>query len=317
MTDLPRIPRIAAERAAFPPEFDPATLDLADPDMWTALYLQPGAGVDDRAKADLLRSQRRRSRRVLLPLLRPLARAAIALLTVVNMVVPRRWSAPRFLHWLIHRGLRQWAAPEANRLILRHFHIGTEILAFIRANVPGAPDVTKPLRPKTLADLKPDTFLQHDINLFNFVAHLGAHLKRTGMEVRPPAQIDFGPITDGDFDIAPMPARWSNRVDLETAIEAYTPLYQMFLGANDFWRASNSLQLDETIALLVAKILGSDRHLSFVANRHPLLPMPTGGAGWRLMLHGLAAEQLHFHLRQWKRAQAAGIDFRKSRKTAG
>ena len=153
MTELPRIPKLAVEEAGFPKDFDPSRLDLADPDMWTALYLQPGADVDDGAKADLLRSMRRRSRRVLLPLLRPFARVAIALLTVVNMIVPRRWSAPRFLHWLICRGLRRWAAPEANRLILRHFHIGTEILAFIRANVPGAPDVTKPLRPKTLADL--------------------------------------------------------------------------------------------------------------------------------------------------------------------
>lgn len=300
----------------FPPDFDPARLDPTDPDMWTALYLDRSVALDDGAKAALLRSTRRRARRFLLPFLRPLARAAIVLLTPVTMLLPRRFAAPRVLHWLIYRGLKRWVAPEANELILRHFHIGTEILGFIRDNVPGMPAATKPLRPRTLADLKPDMFLQHDINLFNFVGQLGAYLQRTGTDLRPPARIDFGAITDGPFDIDPMPDRWSNRVDLQSAVEAYTPLYQFFLGNLDFWRASNSLQLDETVAVLVAKILGCDRHLSFVTNRHPLLPLPTGAAAWRLMLHGLAAEQLHFHLRQWKRAQARGVDLRERRTAA-
>lgn len=291
----------------FPPDFDPDKLDPADPDMWTALYLDRGIGLDDGAKAALLRSMRRRSRRVLLPFLRPLTRLATGILTVLNMVLPRRWTAPRLLHRMIHRGLRRWVAPEANLLILRHFHIGTEILAFIRANVPGMPEATRPLRPRALADLEPDMFLQHDINLINFVGQLGAHLRRAGSDISRPARVDFSAITDGSFDIAPMPARGSNRIDLQTAIEAYVPLYQLCLGANGFWRASTSLQLDETIAVHVARILGGDRHLSFVANRHPLLPHSTGGAGWRLMLHGLAAEQLHFHLRLLKRAQEAHV----------
>ena len=36
-----------------------------------------------------------------------------------------------------------------------------------------------------------------------------------------------------------------------TAIEIYTPLFALFLSDHDFWRSSNSLQLDETIALYV------------------------------------------------------------------
>lgn len=286
-----------------PDDFDVRHLDLSDPDMWTAFYLDQSIAIDDGAKAALLRSMRRRSRRVLLPILRPIIRAAIALLTLVNMFVPRTWVAPRFLHGLIFRGLRRWVAPEANELILRHFHIGTEILGFIRDNVPGAPNVTKPLRPNTLSDLKPDMFLQHDINLINFVGHLGAHLRQTGGRIEKPERVDFSSISDGPFEIAKMPARWSNRIDLETAIESYVPLYQLCLGAEGFWRASNSLQLDETISVHVARILGTTHHLSFVNNRHPLLPQPTGSAGWRLMLHGLAAEQLHCHLRLLKRAQ--------------
>ena len=53
---------------------------------------------------------------------------------------------------------------------LRHFHIGTEILAFIRANAgPGVTAETMPLRPRALKDLEDNVFLQHDLNVFNFI----------------------------------------------------------------------------------------------------------------------------------------------------
>ena len=68
-----------------------------------------------------------------------------------------------------------------------------------------------------------------------------------------------------------MPARWHNFIDLQTAIELFTPVYQLFLTDNDFWRATNSLQLDETVAIYIGKILGSDYHMAFVKNGHPLV----------------------------------------------
>ena len=279
-------------------------IDARDPDMWRVLFLDTSIPIDDGAKALLLRSMQRRSRRWLLPFLRPLAKAAIAFFAFLRMLVPNGLAMPRFLHWLIYRGLRRWVAPEANRLILRHFHIGSELLTFIKDNVPGFDAETVPLRPRTLADLKDNAFVQHDINLYILVGRLGEHLRRTGGRIRRPARVDFSAITDGPFDIAPLPEAGTNRIDLQSAIEAYTPLYQLFLRDKDYWRASNSLQLDEVIAIYIARIIGSESHLAFVNNGHPLIPMSTLGAGWRLMLHGLSAEQLHYRLRLLKRAQA-------------
>ena len=57
---------------------------------------------------------------------------------------------------------------------------------------------------------------------------------------------------------------------------------------------------------LYGKLLGSPYHLFFVNNRHPIVPLSTLRAGFRLMLHGLSAEQLHYHLRQCKRRQERG-----------
>ena len=116
-------------------------------------------------------------------------------------------------------------------------------------------------------------------------------------------EIDFSAISDNDFPISDMPKGNLNLIDLQTAVISYTPLYQLFLSDTDFWRASNSLQLDETIGLYVSQILGSPEHMALVNNKHPLIPRVTLNAGYYLMLHGLAAEQLHFHLRTQKKMQ--------------
>jgi hypothetical protein len=96
------------------------------------------------------------------------------------------------------------------------------------------------------------------------------------------------------------PKRWTNFIDLQSAIEIYTPLYQLFLSENDFWRAANSLQLDETIGLYVARILNAPEYIGLVNNKHPMVPLSTMGAGFRLVLHGLASESLHAILREYK-----------------
>jgi hypothetical protein len=116
--------------------------------------------------------------------------------------------------------------------------------------------------------------------------------------------LDFSCIIEGPLPIEPMPDRWSNFIDLQTAIELYTPVYQLFLTDNDFWRASNSLQLDETIGLYVARLLGTPWTPALINNRHPLVPMSTLAAGFRLVLHGLATETQHALLVQFKREQA-------------
>lgn len=100
-------------------------------------------------------------------------------------------------------------------------------------------------------------------------------------------------ITEDQFDHIEFPDKWTNILDLRSAIELFTPFYQLFLTANDFVRASNSLQLDETVAIYTSQILGTPGHLGLVNNKHPMVPETTYSAAYRLVLHGLAAETLH------------------------
>jgi len=289
----------------FSKSFDSIPYDQRDPDPWLALYLDRSIPIDDDAKAALLLCNRSRSRQFLLPLVRPLARLTIILIQLFKVVIPNRFTSSKILHRLIYWGLKYWVSPEANFLILRHFHIGSEVLGFVAANTPEIQVELNPLKPGSLEGVKDDLFLKHDLNLFNFVIRLNSKLREAGLDVHTPERYNFDAITDGPFPREDSPNRWSNFIDVQTAIELYTPLYQLFLTDNDFWRASNSLQLDETVGLYVARILRAPEQIALVNNKHPMVPLSTLMAGFRLMLHGLAAESLHALLRQHKRRAAA------------
>jgi hypothetical protein len=100
-------------------------------------------------------------------------------------------------------------------------------------------------------------------------------------------------ISEDQFDHIKFPKKGTNILDLRSAIELFTPFYQLFLTANDFVRASNSLQLDETVAIYTTQILGTPGHLGLVNNKHPMVPTSTYSATYRLVLQGLASETLH------------------------
>jgi hypothetical protein len=286
--------------------FDASRFDPRDPDPWLALYLDQSLPIDEDAKRALLMGNRSFSRRWLFPIIRPFLFVGFVAIKLVRGVFPGQPNLNRTLHRLIHWGLRTFASPETNTLILRHFHIGTEILAFIKANAGAVAIETRPLRPRTLKDLEDNVFLQHDLNVYNFIIQLNASLRAQGRDLEPVDQPDFSMISES-FELAPFPHGPLNRIDVQTAVEAYTPLYALLLPRKDFVRAANSLQLDEVVAISVAKILGTPYHLAFIKNGHPLVQLSTLQAGYRLMMHGLDCEALHGWLRLLKRRQALGL----------
>lgn len=277
--------------------------DANDPDPWLALYLDRSVQIDDEAKAAMLVSMRSKSREILFPLLKPLLWIFLHLVTLIRIIVPNMFTSSKILHRSIYFGLKHFVAPEANFIILRHFHIGSEILAFIASNVEGVETNLNPLKPEKLEDVLDEIFLKHDLNLFNFVINLNTELRRQNRQIETPEKLDFDCITDGEFPIESFPNRWTNFLDVQSAVEIYTPVYQLFLPGRDFWRAANSLQLDETIGLYVSRLLGSNVNLGLLNNKHPLVPLPTTGAGFRLLLHGLASEELHAILREQRQKQ--------------
>ena len=281
------------------PDFTTHAHDPRDPNPWLALYLDRSTPFPDEVKKAWLIDSSSRSRQFLLPFLRPLARMFIVLVQVAKAFTPRKLAFSRALHRLLAWGLKNFLRPEANWLILRHFHLGSQTLAFIAANSP-APVATNPLKPLTIDDLREDLFLIHDLNLFNFVINLNTALRDANLELDAVEHPDFSAVEEPPVRLEDMPDRWTNVIDLQSGIELFTPIYQLFLTDADFWRATNSLQLDETIGVYVATLLRAREHLMLVNNRHPLVPMSTLRAGFRLTLHGLSTEMLHAFLMQQK-----------------
>lgn len=294
-------------RATYQPslgrQFDPDNFDNTDPDPWLALFLDRSIPIADASKKALLHGNDSYSRRYFLPACRPFIWFIFLLVMGFRRIFPRWPHFPKLLHSLIHWGLKTFATPEANYLIMRHFNIGTEILSFIRDNVSGVEISRHPLCPKTLTDLKDNVFLQHDLNIYNFIIEMNKGLRAQNREIETPVRVDFSSISIGEFEFEDFPCKWHNFVDVQTAIEFYTPIYALFLSRHDFVRAANSLQLDETIGYYLARILGSDYHMSLINNHHPMVPLSIFQAGFRLMMHGYDAEALYGYLQKLKSEQ--------------
>jgi hypothetical protein len=289
------------------PDFLREPHDERDPSPWLALYLDASVPIAEPAKRAWLADLSSRSRQYLLPVVRPFARLLIVVFQLIKLVAPRIQNSA-LLHRMLEWGMKRFLSPQANLLIMRHFHLGSEILHFIADNAAGVQISTVPLKPTSLDEIHDDVFLQHDLNLYNFVIRLNRELRANNLDLAPRAPLDFSAIREEPPELDPLPAGKTNVIDLETAIEFYTPLYQLLLTDRDFWRASNSLQLDETIALYVARLLGSSEHVALANNHHPLVPLPTLSAGFRLVLHGLSTEMLHALLVAAKRrADAPGV----------
>ncbi|OME86340.1 hypothetical protein BK120_10330 [Paenibacillus sp. FSL A5-0031] len=281
--------------------------DKNDPNPFLAIFMDQSIPFNEEAKAAYLKDCSSRSRQFLLPVLRPFARLMIIVLQVYKIIVPKALTSSRLLHRVLHFGMKTFVSPDANYMILRHFYLGSEVLGFIRDNVPDVQIEMNPLKPTNLEPVKDDLFLIHDLNLYNFVINLNRELRHKGIEVTKQDRLNFNTITSEPLPIEQMPNRWTNFMDLTTAIECFTPVYQMFLTYNDFWRATNSLQLDETIGILASKIIGSNDRLALINNKHPMVPLTTLKAGFRLVLHGLATEQLHALLVELKLKQQQHI----------
>jgi len=272
---------------------DFSTHDERDPNPWLALFLDTSIPINKGAKSALMRDNSAKSVKYLLPLIRLWSRIAMFFIHVFKFFFPKLINSSKILHHILAWGLRRFVSPDANLLIFRHFHAGTEILQFIAANIEGVDIKGKPLKPKDFQDVKEDLFLQHDLNLYNFVISLNHQLNAKNITIRPPKELDLSMVSEDQFDHIVFPNKWTNILDLQSAINLFTPFYQLFLTSNDFIRASNSLQLDETVAIYASQILSTPSYLGLVNNKHPMVPASTYSAAYRLVLHGLATESLH------------------------
>ena len=285
--------------------FDNFKHDSRDPNPWLAMYLDSSIPINSETKLALMRDNDSRSVTYLLPIIRFFSKIWMFFIHIFKFFFPKLINSSRVLHRILAWGLKNFVSRDANLLIFRHFHVGSEIMQFISKNIEGVDVPTMPLKPQNFKDIRDDMFLKHDLNLYNFVINLNKQLQDKNLPIKGKRPLDLSMITPGRFDHIDFPNRWTNVLDLRSAIELFTPFYQFFLTSNDFVRASNSLQLDETIGIYTSQILNAPAHLGLINNRHPMVPETTYSAAYRLVLHGLAAETLHAILAKMKQQEHA------------
>lgn len=198
----------------------------------------------------------------------------------------------------------KWAVtPEANLVILRHFWTESNIINFIIAN--SARNKVEPakLYPRKIDDFMEQTFIDHDIVLFNALHDLGS----TNEEHWPVPldELDFSLMRPIDLEFDLSNRKFTQVLDFETAHELFKALFCILLKASEYDRSINSLQLDHSLAIRVSRIVGDAELASLAGNTYPMFMVGPLHLSQRFVLHGLFTEHLHEHLLLLKAKKAS------------
>jgi len=226
-------------------------LETRGPGIFDALAGDPSFHFDRRALRLLEIDQARWSHRFVRPPARVFSRVAVALITFVKRILPFQFSSHRLLDRLGIWFMSRFVSEEGGELLLRHFVIETNVLAFIARNS-GLDEPT--LRPGSLDELDDNAVIVHDLNLYEVLAGLGGHpLPRPDKRDHP---LDFTMLTVDVVETSPK--RRLMRLDLETGMSLMNIMFSLLTTSEEYRRAVHSLQLDESVLGCLAELTGDD-----------------------------------------------------------
>ena len=112
-------------------KLDLETHDPRDPNPWLAMYLDNSIPINENTKRALMRDNNSRSVIFLLPVIQVWSKLTMFFLHIFKFFFPNLINSSKFLHHILAWGLKNFVSPDANLLIFRHFHVGSEIMGFI------------------------------------------------------------------------------------------------------------------------------------------------------------------------------------------
>ncbi len=226
-------------------------METGGPGIWDALAGDPTFEFDRHALELLRRDQSRWSHRWVRPPARVLSRVAVALIVLVKRLLPFEFSSHQLLDRLGIWFMSRFVSEEGGELLLRHFVIETNVLAFIARNS-GIEEPT--LRPVRLDQLDDNAVVVHDLNLYEVLAGLGNR-------PLPSPEQRLGPLDYSMIEIAvivPSSKRRLVRLDLETGMCFMNIMFSLLTTSDEYRRAVHSLQLDESVLAIIAELTGDD-----------------------------------------------------------
>lgn len=172
-------------------------IDAPGPGIWDALDGDPTFHFDRRALRLLEIDQARWSHRFIRPPARVMSRVVVALIVLVKRILPFQFSSHSLLDRLGIFFLSRCVSEEGGELLLRHFVLETNVLAFIARNS----GLDEPvLRPGRLDELDDNAVIVHDLNLYEVLAGLrGRALQRPEQRTTP---LDFSMLHVYEIDVS-------------------------------------------------------------------------------------------------------------------
>lgn len=216
----------------------------------------------------------------------------------------KRLPLPQFrAHALLQRTIcwfcRVFVSPEANQLILRHFATESNILNFLRDNA--APAVRPiELYPQAVDDMLRYSFVDHDQELFRVMREMGPWDRAKWRE--PAREFKWEHWRDIDATLGAAPRRLTQVVDFETAHALFMCLFCLLLTAEEYRDSINGFNLDQSIAVRIAGMLGDPTIIEMAYNKYPFYLVGPWNLAQRFLMHGFFTEYLHARLEEVRAA---------------
>lgn len=283
----------------------PRARDRSNPDMFEALRVNPGIGVDPMALAAAIPDLRRWTRRYLKPTAKLFSLLAVTLIVICKRVLPFQFRAHGLIDVLCIWFMRRFVSNEAVTSLIRHFVIETNLINFVAQNC-GDPEVqAATLKPSALAQMGDHAVIQHDINIYNLILDLGysptANLKKR----RSLAALDYSMLSVPHIDTEPNRRRWL-QLDIETALYLMNIPFCLFTTEDEYERAVNSFQLDETLLGFLADVTGDPVFRTWTPLRFPAWLNIARDVPRDLYWHAIVNELAHTRLCAIRDAMTAG-----------
>lgn len=202
-----------------------------------------------------------------------------------------QFSAHETLQKLICWFCTHFVSQEANLLILRHFATESNILNFLAANSSKKLESPVTLYPKSINDMLTDSFVKHDQELFRLFSGLGRCQHRTGPKTGEGISWqNWQPVQMNEFQVVP---RKTQVLDFESAHSLFMCLFCLLLTREEYRDAINGFNLDQSIALRIAQVIGDPSLPEMAYNKFPHYLVGPWNLSQRFLMHGFFTEYLY------------------------
>ncbi len=237
-----------------------------------------------------------------MPMLRFSFALSLHLIWAFKRISPIQFRAHQPLQRLICWFCRYFVSPEANRLILRHYFAESNILNFLIANTNPKVQPVK-LYPQTIGEMMQATFVDHDQELFRCMRDLG-HWDGDPWP-KPANQLNWDHWRPMDVSYDATRKKWTQLLDFETAHVLFMCTFCLLLTRDEYRAAINGFNLDQSIALRIAKMVNDPSIAEMAYNKYPLYLVGPWNLTQRFLMHGFFTEFLYARLERI-RIDAAG-----------